>query len=154
MVTLDEKGHQIQSTVMVTDGNHLRQQIASIKGHKEVVLEEGTMSAWLAQKLRPVADRLVVCDPTENAKFFRDRKSDEPDARRLADLLRLGALKAVYHPDHPIDDLRSPLRSYVELTQETTRVKNRIQAVYRSRGIATRGEAYAIEYRACFSQWI
>jgi len=45
-------------------------------------------------------DELVVCNPRKNALLKDGNKSDRIDARKLADLLRTGMLRPVYHGDH------------------------------------------------------
>ena len=42
---------------------------------------------------------MLVCDPRRN-------KSDQVDARKLADLLRTGMLRSVYHGEHGLRTLR------------------------------------------------
>ncbi len=150
MVIVDENGKVIQTNVQKTDSKELRNQIASISGRKELALEEGTMANWLAAELRSTVDRLIVCDPAESANPRHDRKSDELDATRLAQLLRMGQLKPIFHPSHSLDALRSPLKTYQELTQDTTRCKNRIKASFRSRGIATNDAVYKSDSRQSF----
>jgi len=39
----------------------------------------------------------VVCNPRRNAFLKEGSKSDKVDARKLADLLRTGMLRPVYH---------------------------------------------------------
>ena len=50
-------------------------------------------------------NHLVVCDPRKNALLKDGSKSDRIDARKLAELLRGGQLKPVYHGEH---GLRTP----------------------------------------------
>jgi hypothetical protein len=62
-----------------------------------VTLEEGTWAAWLYDLLKPHVTELVVCDPRKNALMKEGNKSDKIDACKLADLLRGGYLRSVYH---------------------------------------------------------
>ena len=59
-------------------------------------------------------------------------KSDRIDARKLAELLRGGQLKPVYHGEHGLRTLKELGRSYLTLTKDVTRVMTRIKALYRS----------------------
>jgi transposase len=86
--------------------------------------------------LEPHVHRLLVCDARKNALLKQGNKSDKIDARKLADLLRAGLLSPVYHGENGLGLLRELARSYLTLTEDTTRVMNRIKAVYRGRGIA------------------
>ncbi len=65
--------------------------------------------------------------------------SDKNDARKLAQLLRAGLLSSVYHGEHGVRDLKELVRSYEYLVEDSTRVMNRIKALYRSRAIACSG---------------
>jgi transposase len=67
--------------------------------------------------------------------------ADEIDAAKLSHLRRMGALKAVYHDRHGTAALRELVRSYDGLVEDSVRVMNRIKAIYRSRAIATGGQA-------------
>jgi hypothetical protein len=40
---------------------------------------------------------IVVCNPRRNALLKEGSKSDQVDARKLAELLRTGMLRPVYH---------------------------------------------------------
>jgi len=142
IVVINKRGKMIQELVMQTNGQQLRSHIASVKGRKEITLEEGCMSDWLYTLLGPVVDRIVVCDPTENRKILSGKKSDSLDARHLAELLRGGYLKEVFHKTHPMDSLRSCLKTYLVITRDLTRCKNRLKALFRSRGIKTDSSLY------------
>ncbi len=50
-------------------------------------------------------------------------------------MLRNGALKAVYHGDNGVRALKELVRSYDCLVSDTTRVMNRLKAIYRGRAI-------------------
>lgn len=58
---------------------------------------------------------------------------------KLAQLLRAGLLSAVCHGQHGTRDLKELVRSYEYLVEDSTRVMNRIKALFRSRAIACAG---------------
>jgi len=90
----------------------------------------------------------VVCDPRKAALLKDGNKSDRIDARKLAELLRTNQLKAVYHGEHGMRSLKELGRSYLTITQDTTRVMNRIKALYRSWAIPCSGTTvYAARHR-------
>lgn len=142
MVVLDEKGKMVQESVFQTTAAELRACVSSIRGLKDLTFEEGTMSAWLYGLLRPLVSRLIVCDPGENRLVYRETKNDRKDAHHLAELLRGGYLKPVFHDTHPMEELRSVLRTYLQVTEDQVRSKNRLKALYRSRGIRTGAGVY------------
>jgi len=74
------------------------------------------------------------------------------DARKLATLLRSGLLSAVYHGENGVRVLKELARSYLTLTRDTTRVMNRLKALYRSWAIPCAGQrVYAPRDR---SEWL
>src|SRR5205807_6686067 len=85
-------------------------------------------------------NRVIVCDPRKNALLKVGNKGDRVDARKLADLLRMGSLSPVYHADCGVRTLRELARSYLTVTQDLTRVMNRLKSVYRSWAIPCVGQ--------------
>lgn len=147
---LDQQGKVIQQTVMQTDGQQLREYIAAVDGKKELTFEEGAMSDWLYYLLRPVVDRLVVCDPRAISWSGNQGKSDALDARLLANELRMNNLRSVFHQTLPMEALRCRLRSYEQLTQDLARTKNRLKALYRARGVSTDEHLYREDSRPAY----
>lgn len=118
-------------------------------GRVRVAFEEGVHAAWLCQVLRPHVAQVVVCDARQLPRHKGERKNDRIDARQLSEWLRLGCLKPVYHGPHGLQALREAARSYLTLVSDTTRVMNRLKAIYRGRGIPARGaRVYSPLYRA------
>jgi transposase len=114
--------------------------------------EEGTCAAWLHDLLKPHVARVLVCDPRKNALIKVGNKSDRIDARKLADLLYLDKLHPVFHGEVGNRALKELARSYLTLTRDTTRVMNRLKALYRSWAIPCAGQrVYAQRYR---SEWL
>jgi len=92
------------------------------------------------------------CDPRQNALLKAGTKSDRIDARKLAELLRAELLSPVYHGQTGTVTLKHLCRSYAALTEDTTRVKGRIKALYRSQAISSAGKkAYGRRHRG---QWL
>jgi transposase len=96
-----------------------------------------------------------VCDPRKNALLEEGNKSDKSDkidARKLADLLRGGYLRSVYHGENGLRTLKELARSYLTISKDLTRVMNRVKALYRSWGIPCGGQqVYAPRHRA---EWL
>jgi hypothetical protein len=72
-----------------------------------------------------VAD-VVVCDPRENRLVQDGSKGDAIDAGKLSHLLRMGAVKRVYHDRHGTATLKELVRSYDGLVEDSVRVMNRL----------------------------
>jgi transposase len=112
----------------------------------------GTWAAWLYDLLQPQVAQVLVCDPRRNALLKEGNKSDKVDARKLADLLRTGMLRPVYHGEHGLRTLRELGRSYQTLSQDLNRVMNRIKALYRGWSIPCAStQVYAPRYR---EEWL
>ena len=100
-----------------------------------IAFEEGTQAQWLHDVLTKHAERVIVCNTRGRGEL--GNKSDRVDADRLSELLRLGALKPVYHGASGLLTLKELVRSYVALVEDGTRVMLRIKALFRARGPAT-----------------
>ncbi|MGC2547604.1 MAG: hypothetical protein WA426_17290, partial [Silvibacterium sp.] len=75
-------------------------------------------------------------------------RSDKVDARKLAELLRAGLLRAVYHGENGLRTLRELARSYLTISKDQARVMSRLKALYRSWGIPCSGtQVYAPRHR-------
>ena len=139
-------------SIIETKASTILQCIQGIHGDLHVTLEEGTWAAWLYDLLKPHVTELVVCDPRKNALMKEGNKSDRIDARKLADLLRGGYLRSVYHGENGLRTLKELARSYLTISKDLTRVMNRVKALYRSWGIVCGGQqVYAPRHRA---EWL
>lgn len=137
---MDENGKVVMEMPVPTEARRLRDVVSAVSGPKCVVFEEGPLSSLVTRALEDVADRVVSCDPAHNALIARDESSnDERDARHLAKLYRLEAVREVYVPGEPYLSLRSLLVHRLNTVRLGTRVKNRIKALARGCGIRTQG---------------
>jgi Transposase len=89
-------------------------------------MDDNVLYIWV-NLLQPQVARVLVCDPRRNAFLKEGNKSDKVDARKLADLLRTGMLRPVYHGEHGLRTLRELGRSYQTLSQDLNRVMKRIK---------------------------
>jgi len=145
---MDVEGKLLMECVLETKASTIVGFIEGLRGSLYLTFEEGTSAAWLHDLLQPHVSRLVVCDPRKAALLKDGNKSDRIDARKLAELLRTNQLKAVYHGEHGMRSLKELGRSYLTITQDTTRVMNRIKALYRSWAIPCSGTTvYAARHR-------
>jgi transposase len=139
----NQKGKLVTEGILETDSGTIVDFLKSQRGTLWVTFEEGTFSHWLYDVIKPHVAKVVVCDPRKNKQD--GSKTDRIDAKKLAELLRTNCLKAVYHGGQSTRTLKELARSYVNLQQDSTRVMNRVKAIFRGRGIASHGEAI---YRA------
>jgi transposase len=149
---LDCTGRLVMESILETKAAILLQFIHGLRGSLHVTFEEGTCAAWLHDLLKPHVTKVLVCDPRKNALLKAGNKNDRIDARKLAELLRTQLLSAVYHGENGIRTLKELARSYLALTQDLTRVMNRLKALYRSWAIPCAGQqVYAPRHRG---EWL
>src|ERR1700694_2913380 len=145
-------GKLVMESILETKAITILEFIQGVRGDLHVTFEEGTWAAWLYDLLKPHVRELVVCDPRKNALMKEGNKSDKIDARKLADLLRGGYLRSVYHGENGLRTLKELARSYLTISKDLTRVMNRVKALYRSWGILCGGQqVYAPRHRA---EWL
>jgi transposase len=149
---LDSSGKLVMESILETKAATVLQFIHGLRGSLHVTLEEGTLAAWLHDLLKPHVAKLLVCDPRKNALLKAGNKNDRIDARKLADLLRTRLLSAVYHGENGVRTLKELARGYLAITQDLTRVMNRLKALYRSWAIPCAGQhVYAPRHRV---EWL
>ncbi len=137
----------IARSVVPTDAGALTEFVRGMRGTRHVTFEEGTQAQWLYELLAPLVDRVVVCDRRGAPR--QGNKGDQVDADQLSELLRRGALRAVYHGSADRATLKELTRTYRNLVEDSTRVMLRLKALFRARGIPTAGTAvYHSRHRA------
>src|SRR5207302_6796714 len=145
-------GQLVMESIVETKASSLLQFIHGLQGELHVTWEEGTWAAWLYDLLKPHVREVLVCNPRRNALLKEGSKNDRVDARKLADLLRTGMLRPVYHGENGLWTLRELARSYQTISKDLRRVMNRLKAIYRSWGIPCAGtQVYAPRYR---EEWL
>lgn len=152
---LDDAGKLILEATMATGASAVLDFIGGVQGALHVAFEEGIHAAWLYDLLLPHVAQVVVCDPRQLPRHKGENKNDKIDAQQLAQWLRLGVLKPVYHSPTGLRSLRELVRSYLTLLSDSTRVMNRLKAIYRARAISAKGtRVYSPRFRqAWLEQW-
>jgi transposase len=146
----DCRGSLIGESILRTEPTAIIDFLNGQRGSIRVTFEEGTYANWLYDVIKPYVSKVIVCDPRKNK--IDGSKTDKIDARKLAELLRLNALSAVYHGEQSNQTLKEYARSYLSLQQDSTRIMNRLKAIYRGRGIGCRGPSiYRLKNR---KEWL
>jgi transposase len=152
IAVLNNAGKLVMESIVETKASTLLDFLHGLRGELHVTLEEGTWAAGLYDMLKPHVREIVVCNPRRNALLKEGSKSDKVDARKLAELLRNGMLRAVYHGEHGLQTLRELTRCYLTVSKDQRRVMSRLKALYRSWGIPCAGrQVYALRHR---EQWL
>lgn len=150
VAVLNLQGELMTQAVIKTDANVVKDFLRGLSGQLHLTFEEGCNAQWLYELTRGLVSRLVVCNARHCAS--KGNKSDKLDALKLAHLLRAGMLKAVYHGSATTETLKQLVHAYDSLTEDTTRVMNRVKALFRSRAIACSGRD--VYYSRNRSQWM
>ena len=122
-------GKVVMESIIETKAQTVRDFLQGLRGEVHLTFEEGTQAAWLYDLIRPLVVEVVVCNPRHNKLIEVGNKADRLDARKLAQLLRAGMLKAVYHGESGTRALKEMVRNYECLVADTTRVMNRVKMV-------------------------
>jgi transposase len=91
------------------------------------VVMESTGSYWIPVFNILESHFVVVLANPEEVKNRKGHKTDRKDAEHLADLLRHNHVRASYIPPAPVRQLRDLTRRRIQLTQDASRERNRVQ---------------------------
>ncbi len=133
----DEGGAIVMRATVPTEARAILTLVRSAGPRVHAAFEEGTQAQWLHDLLVPHAERVIVCNTRGGSEL--GNKSDRIDADRLSELLRLGSLKPVFHGTASVLALKELVRNYNNLVEDSTRVMQRIKALFRARAILTPG---------------
>jgi transposase len=145
---VNDAGKAILESTFATEASAVLDFIGGVQGILHIAFEEGIHAAWLYELLVHRVAQVVACDPRQLPHHKGENRNDKVDARQLAQWLRLGALKPVYHNPTGLRTLKELVQSYSTLVVDTTRVMGRVKAVYRGRAIPTQGaRVYSPRFR-------
>lgn len=133
----DENGKVLMRATVPTEAKAILTLVKSAGPRVHVAFEEGTQAQWLHDLVSDHAERVIVCNVRGRSETTN--KSDRIDADGLSELLRLGALKPVFHGVPEVLMLKELVRCYIALVQDCTRVMLRLKAIFRARAIPTPG---------------
>ena len=110
---MSARGEFQRSWTFNTSERELIRHVAGVEaGAMLLAIEEGSLTYWIAQTIRPYVTDVLICDPKKNPAISQNaKKGHKVDVRKLCRLLRLGELSRVYHPE---DDNRAVFRAAVQ----------------------------------------
>jgi hypothetical protein len=98
--SMDHEGNSLGQTRFATAVETLQEHVAALATERRPVhltLEAGALTRWAVGILRPLVERLVICDPRHNRLINTNpNKRDELDVEGMCLLLRVGKLKEVW----------------------------------------------------------
>ena len=146
----DPGGSIVMRATVPTEARAVVRLIRSAGARVHVAFEEGTQAQWLHDLVAPHAERVIVCNTRGESEG--GNRNDRLDADRLSERLRLGSLKSVFHGGKNLLTLKELVRNYNNLVEDSTRVMQRIKALFRARAILTPGvSVYRVSQR---EQWL
>jgi transposase len=150
---VNPKGKHLSCQVIETNGEALVNVITGIPGKVHLCIEEGSQSSWLAEILSPHVAELVVVGLGQRRS--KGQKNDQRDAFALADMLRNNDLESVvYKQVGPYGTLRQLVKVHTQIVRDVVRVKNRLRAIYRSRGVRSDKTIYHPNHRAAWLEQV
>lgn len=106
-------------------------------GPRQLCFEASLGYGTIYDRLTPIADRVLVAHPGHLRLIFRSKKkNDRVDARKLAMLLFVGEVPAVYVPSIDYRHWRKLIEVRQRRVADCTRTKNRIRGLLRGYGIS------------------
>src|SRR5437764_4184869 len=123
-----------------TEAETLRAQVARLRQARRplfLTMEAGAMSRWASTIVRPLVERLLICEPRHNRLINSNpTKSDEADVEGMCLLLRLGKLKEVWMgQDRRREIYRALVYELLNWRDAQRELKGLIKARYRGWGV-------------------
>lgn len=137
---LDALGKIVWEGTFVSSAEAIRDFISGLRGRVHLTFEQGSLAAWLYDLVKPLVATVIVCNPRYNRVVLCGNKSDRIDARKLAEQLRSGKLRAVYQTQHSLRPLKQLVLGYEALITDSVRTMTRIKSLFQGRGIACHGQ--------------
>ena len=101
--SMDHDGNWLGQSRFATDAEHLTAAVLALGGPGAGVcltLEASSLTRWAAGLVRPLVDRLVICEPRHNRLVNANpNKKDEKDVAAMCLLLRVNKLHEVWMGD-------------------------------------------------------
>ena len=138
---LDENGRRVKTFNIRGAWQKVLEELGRIEGPWAVCFEASCGYGWLYERLKRMAQKVVVAHPGQLRLIFRSkRKSDRVDAEKLAKLLYLDEVPPVYVPSVQVRSWRAIIEHRQKLLQERVRTKNQLRALLRTHAlVAPRG---------------
>ncbi len=132
VAVMGPSGKRLREKVLETNAKLLVEFVRDVPRPRHLCMEEGALSEWLYEVIEPHVDELVVVQPAKRS----GNKNDSIDAWSCADQLRRGVTATqVFKAPGRLTGLRAAVRGYEFTTRDLVQTKNRLNAVYRSRGV-------------------
>jgi transposase len=133
---LDGNGKRVKRLTIRGPWRKIAEELRGLRGQVSVCFEASTAYGCLYEMLSEVADRVVVAHAGQLRLIFRSKqKHDRADAEKLAKLLYLDEVPAVYVPTREVREWRQLVEYRRALVAKRTRTKNALRAILRTGGL-------------------
>jgi len=138
--SMDHDGRTQPRMRFATQADILRAQVRALKQKRRplhLTLEAGALTRWASGIVRPLVERLIICEPRHNRLINSNpTKSDEADVEGMCLLLRLGKLKEVWMgQDRTREIYRALVYELLNWRDARRELKGLIKARYRQWGV-------------------
>src|SRR6266480_3308288 len=138
--SMDHGGKTGARMRFATEAETLRAQVARLRQRRRplyLTIEAGALTRWASAIVRPVVDRLIICEPRYNRLINSNpTKSDEADVEGMCLLLRLGKLKEVWMgQDRTREIYRALVYELLNWRDAQRELKALLKARYRGWGV-------------------
>ena len=138
--SMDHEGRWQGRARFATTGQMLVRYVQGLREKKRPVhltMEAGAMTRWASAIVRPLVERLIICEPRHNRLINSNpTKSDEADVDGMCLLLRLGKLKEVWMGvDRTREIYREVVYELLNWRDAQRELKALIKARYRGWGV-------------------
>lgn len=136
LVVLSESGKVLDRKRLPTRREALVEYFSSLEGPVKAALEATRNWYWVYDTIEPLVEELKLASPPKIRIIAESTvKTDQIDAKVVADLLRSNFLPTCSVPDEATRQAREILRHRAFLVQTRTRFKNRIHIVLDKLGV-------------------
>ena len=136
LVVLSESGEVVGRSRIPTRREALVEYFSALEGPVKAALEATRNWYWVYDTIEPLVEELKLASPPKIRIIAESTvKTDQIDAKVVADLLRSNFLPTCYVPDEATRQARELLRHRAFLVQTRTRFKNRIHIVLDKLGV-------------------
>ena len=138
--SMDYNGRMEPRTRFATTAQMLQQHVGALRRKKRplyLTMEAGAFTRWASAIVRPLVERLVICEPRHNRLINSNpTKSDEADVDGMCLLLRLSKLKEVWMgQDRTREIYRALAYELINWRDAQRELKSLIKARYRGWGV-------------------
>jgi len=133
-----QKGNKDLYATIGSDIESMRKFLAQQKHDQckiHLVFEVSGQAGFIYDALAGYADTITVANPAKMTWIYRTtKKNDRIDARKMAVLLSIGEVPAVYMPTKEVRQWRETILHRKKIVTKIVQVKNRIRATLKSQG--------------------